>query len=75
MGIPRPHLSLVATRTLPALTLGDLTESDPPQCGCGGDLDLHQPDVDRPDRLLGVCARGCPWTLVEILGTEPTLED
>lgn len=29
-----------------------------PSCGCGGPLDLSQPDPHRPDRLLGVCS-GC----------------
>jgi hypothetical protein len=53
-----PHSANLLSVTLPSLgpiTRGDLgwTEWECPKCR--GDLDLVQPDSDRPDRLIGVC--------------------
>lgn len=35
---------------------------------CGGRLEFHQPDAQRPDRLLGVCEDCCCWAIVEVQG-------
>jgi hypothetical protein len=32
---------------------------------CGSELELHQPDADLPDRLLGICGACKSWFLVE----------
>jgi hypothetical protein len=37
----------------------DLTEIDCQTCGAA--LDLHQPDVARPDEILGICAACGAW--------------
>ena len=35
-------------------------------CSCCGErLDLHQPDAERPDRLLGTCAECGAWFLID----------
>lgn len=33
---------------------------------CGGPIDLLQPDITQPDRLLGVCLECETWTLITI---------
>ena len=33
--------------------------------GCGEVLDLHQPDVEQPDRLLGICPECRTWFLID----------
>jgi hypothetical protein len=35
-----------------------------PQCGFG--LDLHQPDLDNPDRLIGICPDSGAWYQVRL---------
>jgi hypothetical protein len=41
---------------------------------CDGSLDLHQPDVQFPDRILGVCERCGNWYLINLLsGTDEAL--
>jgi hypothetical protein len=51
------------TVTAERVGVGDAAE---PSCaGCGGDLELHQPDADRPDRLLGTCPECGAWFLVD----------
>jgi hypothetical protein len=32
---------------------------------CQGFVDVHQPDVDRPDRLLGACPECGAWYLID----------
>lgn len=31
---------------------------------CQSDVDVHQPDPQKPDRLLAVCALCCSWSLM-----------
>jgi hypothetical protein len=39
---------------------------EPPRCrDCQVELNLHQPDEDRPEHLLGTCARCGEWYLLE----------
>lgn len=33
---------------------------------CQSELDLHQPDVTDPDRLLGICGGCGAWSLIQI---------
>lgn len=33
---------------------------------CHGELDLHQPDVSDPDRLLGICVSCGVWSLIQL---------
>lgn len=33
---------------------------------CGGRLEFHQPDAQRPDRMLGVCEECHRWSIVEV---------
>jgi hypothetical protein len=33
--------------------------------GCGGRMELHQPDARCPDRLLGVCEDCHRWSILE----------
>jgi hypothetical protein len=41
-------------------------EHEPPACGrCGSSLELHQPDADLPNRLLGTCPACKAWYVVE----------
>ncbi|MDX2037991.1 MAG: zinc ribbon domain-containing protein [Isosphaeraceae bacterium] len=35
---------------------------------CGGELDLHQPDIDSPHRMLGTCGHCAQWVVIETLG-------
>lgn len=45
------------------IPIGRLTEVS---CGCCSEpLELHQPDVDRPDRLLGTCPECGAWFLID----------
>jgi hypothetical protein len=39
---------------------------DPVCQTCKGSLQFHQPDIDRPYRLLGVCSFCHSWTLIGI---------
>jgi hypothetical protein len=32
---------------------------------CQGILEVHQPDLERPDRLLGTCAECGSWFLID----------
>jgi hypothetical protein len=44
--------------------------------GCHEALAVHQPDVERPDRLLGVCPECRGWFLLDVaLGTIVRLPD
>jgi hypothetical protein len=39
---------------------------EPPKCrDCQVELNLHQPDEDRPEHMLGTCARCGEWYLIE----------
>jgi hypothetical protein len=39
---------------------------EPPQCRkCQTALNIHQPDEDRPEHLLGTCAHCGEWYLIE----------
>ena len=41
---------------------------------CKGPLDLHQPDVGSPDRMVGVCMKCGRWYLLDsIAGTDEAL--
>ena len=41
---------------------------------CEGPLDLHQPDVGRPDRMVGVCMKCERWYVLDsITGTDQAL--
>ncbi len=31
---------------------------------CGGSLDLHQPDIGSPDRMVGICQQCASWYLL-----------
>lgn len=44
------------------LRLDDLAAAPCP--GCRADLNVHQPEPDRPDRLLGTCPSCGLWALV-----------
>jgi hypothetical protein len=45
---------------VPAAPIGEST------CGaCGAPLELHQPDADLPDRLLGICQVCKAWWLLD----------
>ena len=35
--------------------------------GCGGDIELHQPDIELPNRLLGTCQDCKTWYLLNDL--------
>src|SRR5690242_3353116 len=38
---------------------------------CGASLELHQPDIDSPDRMVGICTKcGCWYLLDTIAGTD-----
>ena len=42
------------------------TESDALLCrNCGSDLDLHQPDLEMPERILGTCDECKTWYLFD----------
>ena len=32
---------------------------------CCDDLEIHQPDEQQPDRLLGICRSCCAWFLID----------
>lgn len=38
--------------------------TDIPCPSCGGDLERHQPDPERPDRLVGTCLECGDWCLM-----------
>ena len=40
-----------------------------PCLGCGSSLELHQPDGDAPQRLLGTCDRCGGWHLIDCDGS------
>ncbi len=40
---------------------------------CGSDLDLHQPDTDLPERLLGTCGACKAWYLIDAIGGHQTV--
>ncbi len=64
--LPSPHIAVGRTISFPLLTIADI--DDAPRCGCGARLDLCQPDLARPGRLIGVCPMGCePWYVVELV--------
>ncbi|HWE39040.1 MAG TPA: hypothetical protein VG406_21005 [Isosphaeraceae bacterium] len=44
--------------------LADLAEAPCPDCRSV--LDLHQPEPDRPDRLLGTCPACGLWSLIVV---------
>lgn len=58
-GIAMKMPTLAAER----VRIGDAAEL--PCAGCGGELEIHQPDVDRPDQLLGTCPECGTWFLVD----------
>jgi hypothetical protein len=44
----------------------DTIETVPQVCrACGSELDLHQPDPEMPERLLGTCGDCKTWYLLE----------
>jgi len=38
---------------------------------CSESLTLHQPDLDSPDQLLGVCGACKRWVLIELVPDQP----
>jgi hypothetical protein len=59
------------TWTVTALKLSDDGLETPACRNCQTPLNIHQPDEDRPEHLLGTCARCGAWYLIE-LGKEET---
>jgi hypothetical protein len=51
--------------TLPLARFEDVARAGCPRCGAP--LDLHQPDPERPERLLGTCARCGAWFLLDVV--------
>lgn len=53
-------------RPLAALNPFRFKIASEPLCpDCRGDLERHQPDPSRPDRLLGVCEECASWFLID----------
>jgi hypothetical protein len=40
---------------------------------CKNPLDLHQPDLTKPERLLGICPNCHSWMLVDESNNQPRL--
>jgi hypothetical protein len=34
---------------------------------CGGSLELHQPDISSPDRMVGICTKCRCWYLLDAI--------
>ena len=55
--------------TLSSRTESRATTDDPDQLGCqtcGSDLEWHQPDIDDPSRLLGICSECRGWLIMDL---------
>lgn len=62
--------NLFATRRAPKPLLGLADLAEPPCPGCRAGLNVHQPEPDQPDRLLGTCP-GCGlWSLIVVVADD-----
>jgi hypothetical protein len=71
----RPDTRPVAVQLMMRRFSGLLEDLGDGGClACDGSLDLHQPDADSPDRMVGVCMKCARWYLLDsIPGTEEVL--
>jgi hypothetical protein len=71
-----PH-QMTITWEATSLTVSDEGLESPRCRGCRIDLNVHQPDEEHPEHLLGTCALCGTWYLIEVgrKGTEAFLFD
>src|SRR5438067_1676467 len=71
-----PH-QMTITWTVTSLTISDQGLEAPRCRACQSGLNVHQPDEDHPEHLLGTCDDCGAWYLIEVdaNGTEAFLYD
>jgi len=62
-----PVKKVVANLDLLRFPTDDAKQGGTHCLNCNSRLVLHQPDLDAPDRLLGVCERCKHWFLIDVL--------
>jgi hypothetical protein len=61
---PEPRMISVSLTAVPLSTQAQVP-AEAPCLGCGSSLELHQPDGNAPQRLLGTCDSCGAWNLID----------